>query len=427
MSIAAIMLVVVLLVLLVAGVPIVWSLLAASIVSIMMNDGLSFVIIAQRLFAGLDSFSLLALPAFMLAGDIMSKGGLSRRLIDFSDALVGWISGGISLVAILSCTFFAAISGSSVATTAAIGGIMHKELVKRGYPPDYSAAVQAIGGTLGIIIPPSVVFVIYGNVTGVSIGKLLMAGIVPGIVAAFSLCLYAYFKAKKCNFPKEESFSLRRLGSSFKGAVLALLMPVIILGGIYSSIFTPTESAVVAVFYGIIICVFVYREVSLKELWEIAKNSAKSAANVMLLVAAAQVFAYLVTYYNIPSIVAGWVAAVCATKTIFLLMVILLLLIAGMFMDNGSIILIMGPILAPIATMFGIDPVHFGLLVVFLLTIGQVTPPFGTCMFVACGIADRPVGGVAKELIPLIGVEIACAFLFAFVPALSTALPNLIS
>lgn len=426
MSLAAIMLIVVLLLCLIAGLPIVWSLAAASVVSIALNDSLSFVVIAQRLFAGVDSFSLLAVPAFMLAGDIMCKGGLSRRLINFADALVGWVSGGISLVAIVSCTFFAAISGSSVATTAAIGGLMHPELVKRKYPPDYSAAVQAIGGTLGIVIPPSIVFVIYGNVTGVSISKLLMSGVIPGITACVALCLYAFVKAKCCNFPKEDHFSIRRLAVTFKDAVLALLMPVIILGGIYASVFTPTEAAVVAVFYGIVICLLVYREITPKELWQITRGSAKAASNIMLLVATAQVFAYLITYYNIPPTVANWVMGFCSTKTVFLLMVIALLLVAGMFLDNGSIILIMGPILAPIASAFGIDPVHFGLLVVFLLTIGQCTPPFGTCMFVACGIANRPVGGVARELMPFIAVEVACAFLFAFFEPLSTALPNLL-
>lgn len=427
MTFPCVMLLVVLLVLLVLGFPIVWALLAASVVSISLNDSLSFVIVAQRLFSGVDSFSLLAVPAFMLAGDIMCKGGLSRRLVNFADSLVGWISGGISLVAIVSCAFFAAISGSSVATTAAIGGLMHPELVKRGYPEDYSAAVQAIGGTLGIIIPPSVVFVIYGNATGVSIAKLLMSGVIPGAFACFALCFYAYLKAKRCGFAKGEHFSPKRVFTSLKSAFFALLMPVIILGGIYGSLFTPTEAAVVAFFYGLIVCLFIYREVSFKEVWQIAKGSAKTAANIMLLVASAQVFAYLTTYYNLPSIIAGWVVNVCTSKTIFLLVVIVVLLFAGMFMDNGSIILIMGPILAPIAVLFNINPVHFGLLVVFLLTIGQCTPPFGTCMFVACGIAKRPVSGVAKYLMPFIAVEIVCALLFAFVPAFSMALPNLIS
>ncbi len=427
MSIAAVMLFVVLIAGLILGVPIIWSLTIASAVSIALNPALSFVVIPQRLFAGADSFSLLAVPAFMLAGDIMTKGGLSKRLTSFADALVGWISGGMSLVAIVACTFFAAISGSSVATTAAIGGLMHKEMVKRDYPPDYSAAVQAIGGTLGIVIPPSVVFVIYGNVTGVSIAKLLMSGVVPGLIACLALCAYAYYMAKKNNFPKGEKFSAKKLGKATMEALWALLMPLIILGGIYTGVFTPTEAAVVSVFYGVIVCSFIYREVTFKDIWEILKATAKSATNIMLLVASAQVFAYLVTYYNVPATISKWVMGFVDSKVAFLLMVNVLLIIAGMFLDNGSIILIMGPILAPLAVAYGINPVHFGLIVVFILALGQCTPPFGTCMFVACGIANRPVSGVARYLIPFVLVEIACGLLFSFIPQLSLWLPSLVT
>lgn len=426
MNTAAVMLIVVLIISLLLGLPIIWSLALASVVSIALNPDLQFVIIAQRLFAGADSFSLLAVPAFMLAGDIMSKGGLSKRLVGFANAFFGWISGGLSIVSLMSCTFFAAISGSSVATTAAIGGILHPEMVKKGYPDDYSAAVQAVGGTLGIVIPPSIVFVIYGNVTGASISGLLMAGIIPGVLAGILLCVYAWYKAKKNNWPKEEKFSGTIAAKATKDAIWALLMPVIILGGIYAGIFTPTESAVVAVFYGLIVCLAVYRELTLKELWEILKGTAVSTANIMMLVVMAQVFGYLITYYNIPAAVAGWFMSFCTSKALFLVLSILLLTIAGMFMDNGSIILILGPILAPLAAMYGVDPIHYGLIVVFVLAMGQVTPPFGTCMFVACGISKRPVSGVARALIPFIGVELACAFLFAFVPALSTLLPNLL-
>lgn len=423
---AAAALIIVLLVSLLLGLPIIWSLGLASIVSIALNPDLQYVIISQRLFAGADSFSLLAVPAFMLAGDIMSKGGLSKRLVGFANAFFGWISGGLSIVALISCTFFAAISGSSVATTAAIGGILHPEMVKKGYPSDYSAAIQAVGGTLGIVIPPSIVFVIYGNVTGVSISGLLMSGIFPGIIAGLMLCVYAWFIAKKRNYPKEDKFNGSVAAGATKDAIWALLMPVIILGGIYASIFTPTESAVVAVFYGLIVCLFVYRELSWKNVWEILKGTAVSTANIMMLVVTAQVFAWLITYYNIPAAVAGWVMGFCGSKAAFLILTIILLTIAGMFLDNGSIILILGPILAPLAALYGVNPVHYGLLVVFVLAMGQVTPPFGTCMFVACGISGRPVSGVAKELLPFIGVELACALLFAFVPALSVALPNLL-
>ena len=259
METAAIALIVVLLVAMACGLEITWALGLSCVVAVLLDPKLSFVVIAQRIFANSNSFSMLAIPAFMLAGDVMSKGGLSKRLVAFADSLVGWISGGISLVSIVACTFFAAISGSSVATTAAIGGLMYPEMVKRGYPESYAAAVQAIGGTLGIVIPPSIVLVIYGNITGTDVGALLMAGILPGVVCSIGLCIYAYYKAKKCNFPKSDKFSFKRFLVSFKDAVWALIMPIIILGGIYAGIFTPTESAVVAVVYGLIVCLAVYR------------------------------------------------------------------------------------------------------------------------------------------------------------------------
>ncbi|MCI8513735.1 MAG: TRAP transporter large permease [Lachnospiraceae bacterium] len=426
MSLSAILLIVVLLVLMFLGVPITWSLGAACVTSILVDPTLSFSVLCQKIFTGCDNFSMLALPAFFLAGDIMAKGGLSKRLVAFADSFVGWISGGISLVSVVACTFFAAISGSSVATTAAIGGLMYPEMVKRGYPEDYSAAVQAIGGTLGIVIPPSIVFVIYGNITGVSVAKLLMSGVIPGILCGVALCLYAFFKAKKENFPKEDKFSFKRFLVSFKSAVWALLMPLIIMGGIYAGIFTPTESAVIAVFYGLIVCLAIYREISGRGIWAIAKDTAATTSNLMFLVVTAQMFGYLITYYRIPIYVTNAFLAVASNRYIFLLLIIILLIICGMFLEVGATNLILGPILAPIAVQFGIDPVHFGMLFVFLLAMGQATPPFGTTMFVACGLSEQPVSKVAKRLIPFVLVEVACAFLFAYVPALSTFLPNLL-
>lgn len=427
MSTSAIALIVILIVLMLIGLPITWALGGACIAAILLDPTLSLAMITQKIFTGCDNFSMLALPAFFLAGDIMSKGGLSKRLVAFADSFVGWISGGISLVSIVACTFFAAISGSSVATTAAIGGLMYPEMVKRGYPKDYSAAVQAIGGTLGIVIPPSTVFVIYGNITGVSVAKLLMAGVLPGILCGVLLCIYAYYKAKKCDFPKEAGFSFKRFLLSFKDAIWALIMPIVILGGIYAGIFTPTESAVVAVFYGFLVCMAIYREISGKDVWEIIKGTAVSTANLMFLVVTAQMFGYLITYYKIPVAVTEAFMTVASNKYVFLLLIILILLICGMFLEVGATNLILGPILAPIAVAFGVDPVHFGMLFVFLLALGQATPPFGTTMFVACGFSNQPVSKVAKQLLPFIAVEVVCAFIFAFVPALSTFLPNLVS
>lgn len=423
---AAIALIVVLIIAMACGLEITWALGMACVVAVLIDPKLTFVVIAQRIFTNSNSFSMLAIPAFMLAGDVMSKGGLSKRLVAFADSLVGWVSGGISLVSIVACTFFAAISGSSVATTAAIGGLMYPEMVERGYPKDYAAAVQAIGGTLGIVIPPSIVLVIYGNITGTDVGALLMAGILPGIVCCVALCVYAYFKAKKCNFPKSDKFSFKRFLLSFKDAVWALIMPIIILGGIYAGIFTPTESAVVAVVYGMIVCLAVYREISMKSIWEIIESTATGTANLMILVVTAQMFGWLISYYQIPQAVTEFMLSFVSGKYMFWAIIIVLLTICGMFLEVGATNLILGPILAPIAAAFGIDPIQFGLVFVFLLAMGQATPPFGTCMFVSCGISKQPVGKVSKQLIPFVGVEIFCGILFALIPALSTFLPSII-
>ncbi len=425
MDLAAILMLITLACLMVIGMPVTWSLGGAIVVALSVDPNLSLSLITQKMFAGCNNFAMLALPAFFLAGDIMAKGGLSKRLVSFADTLVGWISGGISLVSVVACTFFAAISGSSVATTAAIGGIMYPEMVKRGYPKDYSAAVQAIGGTLGIVIPPSTVFVIYGNITNTSVAKLLMAGIIPGVICGVALCVWAYIKARKENFPRESGFSFLRFLKSFKSAVWALLMPVVILGGIYAGIFTPTESAVVAVFYGFLVCLGIYRELTGKEYWKIICDSSVTTANIMFLVVTAQIFGYLLTYYRVPVYVTEAFMAVASSPEVFMLLIVVLLLICGMFLEVGATNLILGPILAPIALKFGIDPVHFGLVFVFLLALGQATPPFGTTLFVSCGISNQPVAAVSRQVLPFVAVEIVCALLFAFIPALSTALANL--
>ncbi len=426
MDIAAILMLLTLAVTMIIGMPITWALGGSVVVALVVDPNLSLSLITQKMFAGCNNFAMLALPAFFLAGDIMAKGGLSRRLVNFADTLVGWISGGISLVSIVACTFFAAISGSSVATTAAIGGIMYPEMVKRGYPKDYSAAVQAIGGTLGIVIPPSTVFVIYGNITGVSVAKLLMAGIIPGVICGIALCVWAYIKAKKEHYPTENGFSFIRFLKSFRSAVWALLMPVVILGGIYSGMFTPTESAVVAVVYGFLVCFCIYRELTGKSYWQIIQQSSITTANIMFLVVTAQIFGYLLTYYRVPVYVTEAFMAVASNPQTFMLIIVVLLVICGMFLEVGATNLILGPILAPIALKFGIDPVQFGLVFVFLLAMGQATPPFGTTLFVSCGISNQPVAKVSAQVLPFVVVEILCALLFAFVPWFSTVLANLV-
>lgn len=426
MSLAAIVLIASVIIFALIGVPLVWSLVLASVCSVAAGGTLNALpILAQRMFAGGLQYSMLAIFFFVLAGAIMQYGGLSRRLVAFANSLVGHISGGASLVCVMACAFFAAISGSAVATTAAIGGIMYPELKRLGYPEDYAAALPAAAGVLGVIIPPSVLFIIYDNITNVSPGKLLMAGIVPGVLGALFMCIICYILAKKRNYPKNEGFVLKDVWTTFKDAFWALLMPVIILGGIYSGIFTPTESGVVAAGYGLVCAVFIYKEMTWDLFIRIIKESCRTTGNVMILCMAAGALSYLLTIYQIPATLSSFLIANVANRYTFMLGVVVLLLFLGMFMDVGASILILGPLLAPVAVAFGIDPVQFGVIFVFSMAIGQATPPFGTDLFVVCGFSGRNVMAVGKHsllfCVALVAVILSCIF----IPQVATALPGI--
>ena len=426
MSLAAIVLIASVIIFALIGVPLVWSLVLASVCSVAAGGTLNALpILAQRMFAGGLQYSMLAIFFFVLAGAIMQYGGLSRRLVAFANSLVGHISGGASLVCVMACAFFAAISGSAVATTAAIGGIMYPELKRLGYPEDYAAALPAAAGVLGVIIPPSVLFIIYGNITNVSPGKLLMAGIVPGVLGALFMCIICYILAKKRNYPKNEGFVLKDVWTTFKDAFWALLMPVIILGGIYSGIFTPTESGVVAAGYGLVCAVFIYKEMTWDLFIRIIKESCRTTGNVMILCMAAGALSYLLTIYQIPATLSSFLIANVANRYTFMLGVVVLLLFLGMFMDVGASILILGPLLAPVAVAFGIDPVQFGVIFVFSMAIGQATPPFGTDLFVVCGFSGRNVMAVGKHLLLFCVALVAVILLCIFIPQVATALPGI--
>lgn len=426
MSLAAIVLIASVIIFALIGVPLVWSLVLASVCSVAAGGTLNALpILAQRMFAGGLQYSMLAIFFFVLAGAIMQYGGLSRRLAAFANSLVGHISGGASLVCVMACAFFAAISGSAVATTAAIGGIMYPELKRLGYPEDYAAALPAAAGVLGVIIPPSVLFIIYGNITNVSPGKLLMAGIVPGVLGALFMCIICYILAKKRNYPKNEGFVLKDVWTTFKDAFWALLMPVIILGGIYSGIFTPTESGVVAAGYGLVCAVFIYKEMTWDLFIRIIKESCRTTGNVMILCMAAGALSYLLTIYQIPATLSSFLIANVANRYTFMLGVVVLLLFLGMFMDVGASILILGPLLAPVAVAFGIDPVQFGVIFVFSMAIGQATPPFGTDLFVVCGFSGRNVMAVGKHSLLFCVALVAVILLCIFIPQVATALPGI--
>lgn len=412
--------------LLVIGVPIAWSMLGASVLCILVVGDLSLSMVAQRVFVGANVYALLAIPAFILAGDLMTKGGVSERLVSFSRTIVGRARGGLTYVSFITSAFFAAISGSSPATTAAVGSIMVPEMDKEGYPSDFSAAIQAVGGTLGIVIPPSISFVVYGNVTGISTAKLLASGVIPGVLACLLLCFYAYFVSKKNNFPTGRVYSAKEKWESFLAALGGLIMPGIILGGIYAGIFTPTESAVVAAFYGLFAGILIYRELDFKKIIGVLVNSSITISNIMIIVACAMLYNYLLTYYRITIAITDVMLLVANSPAKFYALACILLFFVGMFMDATASILVLAPILAPAANILGIDPIHFGFIFVFMMSIGLATPPFGLCMYVAANISGQPVIKVARRILPMTAVQLICIVLFIVVPQITTWLPSIL-
>ncbi|MGI6034893.1 MAG: TRAP transporter large permease [Limnochordia bacterium] len=417
----------VLIVAIVLGVPVAWSLGLASLVGLVIKGSIPSLVFVQRMFTGGDQFALLAIPFFILAGNIMQEGGISKRLIRFANSLVGSIQGGLSLVTIAACVFFGALSGSSVATTAAIGSFMYPEMLKQGYPDNYATAVSAVGGTLGIIIPPSIVFVLYGIATNTSIGELFMSGIIPGILSGLGLIVVAYIIARRRGFPRYSVFSWSEVAAAAKDAFWALLMPLIVLGGIYGGIFTPTEAAVIAVVYGLIVAVFVYHEASWRELYVLCSDSALVTVNIMFLVVMAILFGWLLTIENVPQQITQVFLSLTPSRFSFFLFINIFLLIAGMFLDIGAITLIVAPLLLPIAEGLGIHPVHLGLVMTFNLSQGQITPPFGTCLFVAAGISGRPIMEVFREVLPFLAVQLLMIVVFSWMPGLAVWLPQLLT
>ncbi len=408
------------------NIPIAFSLGLASTMTLLLASNVPLVVIPQRLFTATDSFPFMAVPFFILAGSLMESGGISRRLINFANTLIGWISGGLGLVSIVACMFFAAISGSGAATTAAIGSIMIPAMVKRKYDVGFSSAIQAAGGLIGVIIPPSIPMVTYGVLTGVSIGAMFVGGFGPGILMGLSLMAVTYFKSKKEGYGGEPKASFKEIVASFKDAILALLMPVIILGGIYGGMFTPTEAAVVSVVYGFVVGFFIYKELSFKNLPKILADSAVSTSIIMILIAGATLFGWILTNNMIPQKIASAMLAFSSNPIIILLLINILLLFVGTFMDTVAAIIILVPILFPIITQVGIDPLHFGLIICVNLAVGMITPPFGVCLFVACGIGKISLEEIVKNILPFIIVLIIDILIITYIPAIATFLPNLL-
>lgn len=411
-------------VLLVLGVPIALCLAAGGAAAIVFSGGLSELLVGQRLFGALDSFTIMAIPLFMLAGNLMSSGGISRRLTNFCNALVGWLPGGLGVVTIVSCMLFGALSGSPTATVAAIGSIMVPSMIEAGYDKKFALGTVAVAGILGCIIPPSTVMISYSSATDASVGGMFMGGIIPGILMGVAMMLVAIQYGIRHKVPTTK-FSFGMLGKRFVQAIGALLMPVIILGGIYGGIFTPTEAAGVACAYGFLVGLFVYRELKLKELKQTILGAASSSGMVLFIMATAGIFGYVMARFQVPVIVADFIISFCGSRFVFLLMVNILLLIVGCFMETTAAILILAPILAPILSVYEIDPIHFGVVMCINLAIGCATPPLGLNLFVAAGLTkDRVETVVNWQTVKYILVSIAILLLITYVPEIVTFLPN---
>lgn len=411
----------------VLGVPLAWSLGLSSLCAILTTGTISLGMLAQRMYTGGAVYAFLAIFFFIFAGNIMTYGGLSKRLIRFANGLVGHHTGGTSIVCTLACTFFAAISGSSIATTAAIGGMLYPELKDYGYPDDYAATLPAVGGVLGIVIPSSVTFIVYGTTLNISVGKLLFSGVVPGILGSIALSVMCYIFAKKRNYPKGEKMNRKEFWKVAWEAGPALLTPLIILGGIYSGLFTPTESAAVATLYSIIATKFFYKELDWSIYKQAMRDTTQTTANIMILVMSATCFSWLLTVNNIPTMLSTFLLSIVHTKFAFWVGVLVLLVFLGMFMDVSTIILIIAPLLAPVADSFGIDPIQFGCIFVFTLAIGQATPPFGACLFVSSSISGHGIMRLGLLSIPFVLVLLLVVILTCIFPDLATLLPSLMA
>jgi C4-dicarboxylate transporter DctM subunit len=415
---------IVLLLALIAGVPIAIALGLASIATIMLFADQSLVVLAQRFFSAAQTPALLAIPFFILAGTFMTTGGVAKRMIAFANALVGHFRGGLAMAALLACALFAAVSGSSPATVVAVGSIMIGGMARSGYTKEFAAGLICNAGTLGILIPPSIVMVVYGAVTETSVGTLFIAGVLPGLVLTAALMAAVAVVARRVNLPRQPRAELRAVLRAGREAVWGLLLVVIVLGGIYLGVFTPTEAAAVSAVYAFVIAVFVYRDLKLRDVPQVLAESAKTTAMLMFIIANAMLFAFVLTTEQIPQAASAWIADLGLPAWGFLLVLNLLLLVAGCLMEATSVVLIFAPILFPIATQLGIHPVHLGIIMTVNMEIGMVTPPVGLNLFVTSGIAELPVTRVVRAAAPWLVVLLAMLVLVTYVPWVSLALPT---
>lgn len=414
--------------LLVLGLPIAFSIGLSTVIVLITSVDASLIVIPQKISVALSGFSLIGIPFFILAGEIMEKSGITQKLVDLSKALIGWVTGGLTYVSVLTGMLLGGISGSGVADTAALGSIMIPSMKKEGYPVAFAAALQAASGSIGVIIPPSITMIVLGGITNISVAKLFMAGVFPGILVGFLFMFFSFLITKKNGYGVNDKipFTLKRLGKSFISALLPLLAPVIIIGGILGGIFTATEASVVAVAYTLFIGMFVYRTISLKDLKRILINTVRSTANVLIIIGLSASFGWLLTYGNFSQQISHLVMNISTNEYIILLLINLVFFIGGMFLEGGALIIMFVPILMPIATQAGVDPLLFCVLITMNIVIGQLTPPVGVCLYVASGISGSKLEDISKNVIPFIGAIVLVMLLCVLIPPLVDFLPGFV-
>lgn len=403
----------------VLSVPVAVSIGLGSMLGIAFDGHMTWLVLAQQIYASLDKYPLVAVPFFILAGNLMEAGGISERMVTFAKSVVGGFQGGLACTCVLTCMIFAAVAGSSVATTFAVGAILIPAMVQHGYPKPFAASLQASAAELGVIIPPSIPMILFAVATDTSVGELFIAGIGPGILIGLSLMLYVWLYARKNGYGKNDGDGRLALWPAFKQAWLALLMPGIILGGIYGGIFTPTEASAVAVVYALIVGIFVYRRLTFANLSKTLHRSVVSTAVIMFVIANAGVFGFLLNRAGIPAALGEWLGHIFSNKYTFLIGVNAALFIIGMFIETSASIVVLAPLLLPVAMHFGVDPAHFGIIMVVNLALGMVTPPFGVNLFAACAVANLPIERLIRPLLPFVGVAVACLMLITYVPEIS--------
>lgn len=411
--------------LLIINVPVGYSLGCSALLTIVLAMDLPLEIIVQRFFVTFDSFTMMAIPLFMLAGSLMNGSGISERIITLADRAVGHIRGGLAQGNILASMLFAGISGSAAADASGLGSVLIPAMRKRGYDDDFSVVVTAASSTIGPIIPPSIMFILFASIASLSVGQLFIAGLLPGIVIGVSQMITTYIIAKKRNYPVSPRPTLREFFQAFINTIDALIMPIIIVGGVLTGIFTATESGAVAVLYAIAIGVF-RKELTLKKFWDAVYDAAITTGSMMLIIASASIFSWILTIDQFPLRVVNLMMAISTNKTIVILLLVVLLLIVGMFIDGTSALIILVPILFPLATSYGFNPIHFGVFMVVTLLIGGITPPVGILLYICCGVAKIEVKDTFRMLVPYLITYIIVAILIGLVPQFSTLIPGLI-